>query len=153
MIQHGKSKSKEEDPTRPLTDEGVKETEAIAKFFGETMGLKAKNLIHSPKLRAKQTAEIVKKYIPTIENVLETDAVSPLSDPRIISKKLEELTGDTIIVGHLPHLSRLTSYLLCGDPEKEIVQFRYSGILCIEKKDDHWVIKFFITPDLIPDKI
>lgn len=152
LIQHGKSKSKEEDPSRPLTDEGIRETEAIARFFGEALGLKARYLIHSPKLRVKQTAEIIKKYVPSIENVLETDAVSPLSDPKTISRKLDDLDEDTIIVGHLPHLSRLASYLLCSDPNREIVQFRYSGIFCIEKKEDKWVIRFFITPDLILNK-
>ncbi|MGQ4891030.1 MAG: phosphohistidine phosphatase SixA [Candidatus Njordarchaeia archaeon] len=150
LVQHGKSKSKDEDPSRPLTDEGFKETERIANFAKKIMRLNTKVLIHSPKLRAKQTAEILGKHLGPFEEVIETDEISPLSDPNLIASKIEKMDKDTIIVGHLPHLSKLTSLLTVGDPEKEIVQFRYSCILCLEYKEGEWLIRFFITPDTIP---
>lgn len=59
------------------------------------------------------------------------------------------LDHDLMIVGHLPHLSRLVSLLIIGNPDIKIVEFRYSGVLRLSKAEGNWVINWFITPDVI----
>jgi phosphohistidine phosphatase len=55
-----------------------------------------------------------------------------------------------MVVGHLPHLSRLAALLLTGDPAKEVVKFRYSGVLALTKEQGRWSVAWYITPDILP---
>lgn len=146
LVQHGKSYSKEEDPERRLTEEGVKETEKIAKYLSE-VGIKPRKIFHSGKTRARMTAEILAKYLE-VEDVEETEGLNPLDDPGVIMEKLKDIEYDVMIVGHLPHLSGLASRLL--NSEVEIVKFRYSGVLSLKKTDEGYKIEWYITPELIP---
>jgi len=149
LIQHGQSKSKEEDPERHLTEKGKEESEKIAKFLSEKMREKLEAIYHSGKTRAKETAEIFAKYLKPEKGIVEDQTLAPLEDPEIWVKKLKNLDHNIAIVGHLPHLSRLTSSLLIGDPDREIIEFRYSGALCLERAEDKWLIRFYVVPDLI----
>jgi len=58
LVQHGEAKREEEDPSRPLTENGRREVEIVAKFLSEA-GIKIDKILHSGKLRAAQTAEIL----------------------------------------------------------------------------------------------
>jgi phosphohistidine phosphatase len=55
-----------------------------------------------------------------------------------------------VLVGHLPHLSRLASLLLVDDPGREIVAFRMGGIVCCGHGEGRWRLKWMLTPELIP---
>ena len=55
----------------------------------------------------------------------------------MLSTRLPHLSGDQgsiMLVGNLPHLSRLVSLLLTGNPEIEVVRFRNAGIVCLTTK-------------------
>ena len=58
LMQHGKSKSKEEDPDRSLTDEGRSEVERVAAFLARTAPSESIPIRHSGKTRARETAAI-----------------------------------------------------------------------------------------------
>ena len=60
LVQHGEAKKENEDPLRPLTEEGIKNAEKVASYLAK-LNLKIKKIFHSGKLRAKQTAEIYGK--------------------------------------------------------------------------------------------
>ena len=57
-MQHGESKSKDEDPARPLTDDGRKSVENVGAHLAR-LGITFDRVFHSGKLRAQQTAEIL----------------------------------------------------------------------------------------------
>mgnify|MGYP001139025655 CR=1 FL=1 len=57
LIQHGTAASKDEDPERPLTLRGRRDVERVADRVASVMG--TARVVHSGKLRALQTAEIV----------------------------------------------------------------------------------------------
>jgi len=59
LVQHGKAKSKDEDPDRPLTDQGRNDIKKVAVFLAENAGLKVTSIYHSGKTRARQTAEVL----------------------------------------------------------------------------------------------
>ncbi|GAB6948325.1 phosphohistidine phosphatase SixA [Vulcanisaeta sp. JCM 16161] len=147
LVQHGKAFDEKVDPERRLTPEGVAETERIAKYLN-SIGIIVAEIIHSGKARARQTAEIFAKYLG-VDNVREVDGLNPNDDPRIWFERLLRLDHDLMIVGHLPHLSRLVSLLIIGNPDIKIVEFRYSGVLRLSKAEGNWVINWFITPDVI----
>jgi phosphohistidine phosphatase len=50
----------------------------------------------------------------------------------------------------MPHLSRLASLLLTGDPERDAVRFENGGIVCLEYDGQRWSLGWAVTPSLIP---
>jgi len=150
LTQHGEAKRKDEDPQRNLTDKGREETKRIAEYFVRNIDIKVDRIIHSTKLRAKQTAEILSSIIKPTNGVIEEANLEPTADPSIWATKLSNLNENIIIVGHLPHLSKLVSLLVVNDSEKEIVRFRYSNMVCLERNDEErWRIMWIIRPDII----
>jgi len=57
-----------------------------------------------------------------------------------------------MLVGHLPYLPRLTSLLLCAQPEREVVRFRNGGVLCLERTENEWSVCWQVNPTLFYPK-
>lgn len=149
LVQHCEAKREEEDPSRPLTEKGLSDARKVAKYAAEVIKLKVSKILHSRKLRAKQTAEIFSEFLKP-EACSEADNLDPLADPRKWAEKLNSEEEDLIIVGHLPHLSKLTSLLILGDQEREIVKFKMGGIVCLERlRPASWVLLWAITPEIL----
>jgi phosphohistidine phosphatase len=53
-----------------------------------------------------------------------------------------------MLVGHLPFMERLTSYLITGSTDKPVFKFQNGGILCMDQDmDTHtWFIKWALMP-------
>jgi phosphohistidine phosphatase len=53
-----------------------------------------------------------------------------------------------MLVGHLPFMERLTSYLITGSTDKPVFKFQNGGILCMDHDmDAHtWFIKWALMP-------
>jgi len=54
-----------------------------------------------------------------------------------------------MLVGHLPHLSRLVGLLVISNPEIEIVRFRNAEIVCLTQQERKWAIDWVIQRDLV----
>ncbi len=148
LVQHGEAKSKEEDPSRPLTDRGVRDVKRVAEFIARA-NVKVSLIVHSSKLRARQTAEIIAKELE-VERMEESEALNPLADPKIWASKLEERKEDLMLVGHLPHLSKLASLLITGREEEEVVRFTMGGIFCLERNEEgKWAVLWALRPDML----
>ncbi len=148
LVQHGEAKSKEEHPERPLTEKGIEESKKVAHHLSEK-GVKPDVIIHSGKTRAKQTAEIYAEYLKPEKGVLQGDNLAPLDNPTIWADKLKKEDTSVMLVGHLPHLSKLLSLLLTENPEIEIAKFRYSCCIAISKEKVNFKIKWFFTPEIV----
>lgn len=148
LVQHGESKPESEDPERPLTDKGKAEVEAVACYIAER-GVKVAQIFHSGKLRAKQTAELFARYLVPVQVVKEQKGLAPLDDPHEAKLIVEQAEKSLMLVGHLPHLSRLVSLLVLGDTEKEVVRFRMGGVVCLSRKDDIWELNWVLPPELV----
>lgn len=70
------------------------------------------------------------------------------SEPDIWDERLAKLEGDPILVGHMPHLSRLAALLLTSDADKEVVDFTNAGIVCLKQNDDNkWKLTWAVRPE------
>ena len=146
LVQHGKAVDEKINPVRPLSNEGKAETERIANF------LKQKEIIpeviwHSQKLRAKQTAEIVANIL-NVSNLRECTGLNPNDSVIPVRDEIEVMDRDLMIVGHLPFLAKLCSLLITGNAERYIVEFKYSGVLCLDSEGG-WKIYWYLPPDFI----
>ncbi|MFQ5905488.1 MAG: phosphohistidine phosphatase SixA [bacterium] len=149
LLRHGEAASSDENPQRPLTHAGRKDTEKIARFIGKQR-LHVRAIEHSGKLRAQQTAGIVASAVESEKDVAKADGLLPDDDVETRARELSHVDGDIMLVGHLPFLSKLASRLLTGDETQAIVNFKPSSLLCLERTDEGtWRVSFLITPDSI----
>jgi phosphohistidine phosphatase len=148
LVQHAEAKKEEEDPERGLTEKGIKDLKKIGNFI-QKLNLKVSKIYHSGKKRAYQTAEILKEYLKLENSVEKIDGIAPMDEPELIFEKIKNFNEDIIIVGHLPNLSKISSLLISGDKSKEIISFKMGSILCLEKKEDFWVVNWFLKPDIL----
>lgn len=146
LVQHAEAKGKEEDPTRPLSEKGWKDLEKVSSFL-EGRGIGVARILHSGKLRAKQTAERLGEVIRSSEGVRETGGLAPLDYPTTWGRRSKEETADVMLVGHLPHLSRLAGLLLTGDPNRKVIDFKMGGVVCLERDEkENWSVGWMIIP-------
>jgi phosphohistidine phosphatase len=150
LARHGMPVSKEVDLTKPLSEEGKREVEKVAKFFAESP-VRPGVIYHSGKKRAVQTAEIIHEKLKLDKVPLAKEGISPLDSPGIIAEEIDVSDSNLMIVGHLPHLSRLASWLVTGNDSEAIVDFKQGAVLCLQKDDKHekWLVSWLIAPDLL----
>jgi len=149
LVQHGKAKPADEDPNRGLSDEGRAEVTLIANFLHD-LRITISLVYHSGKLRAEETAHILATSIRCTGGPCHYDCLNPSDDPAATADFLNVYTDDILIVGHLPHLERLTSLLLTGNPDQRPVQFRNAGVVCLQKeRNGRWSVVWAIVPELL----
>jgi len=147
LVQHGEAKPGAIDPERSLTDHGREEVERVA-TRAAALRLQVAEVRHSDKLRARQTAEILAEQLSPSAGLREMEGLAPMDDPEKARIQIEAAQGPLMLVGHLPHLSRLASSLLVGDPTKEIIRFRNGAIICLVKAERGWLLQWILTPEL-----
>lgn len=146
LVQHGEATPEAENPARPLTDRGQEEVRRVAQHAA-ALGLQVAEIRHSGKLRARQTAEIFAEHLRPAHGIRQADGLAPGDDPARAEAEVQAASEPLMLVGHLPHLSRLASLLLVGDPGKDIIQFRNGGIVCLVKVEGCWLIQWILTPE------
>jgi phosphohistidine phosphatase len=75
--------------------------------------------------------------------------MKPLDDVVKFAEKITD-SENIMLVGHLPFLEKLTSYLVVGSDEKPIFKFQNGGIICLDKESDSqtWIIKWTLMPNI-----
>ena len=150
LVQHAEPKKEEEDPQRPLSEKGRTDIRNVAAFVAKHKNIRVNSIMHSGKTRARQTAEVLTECLNPSEGIKEVDGLKPLDDPSIWVKRLSEMNEDVMLVGHLPHLSKLSAYLLCQDENKTIIDFQMGVIVCLcEDESGIWSIRWIVTPQIL----
>jgi len=149
LVQHGRPVSKEENPQRPLSDTGRRDVSKVAEIL-KAAAIGLTQVLHSGKLRAQETANIIASTVGENLSPKVRENISPLDDPRTIASELGQLGDGTMIVGHLPHLSKLVSLLVTGSQETEVARFQQGGVICLEGNDSgNWAIAWMVVPQLL----
>lgn len=148
LVQHGKAKSAEDDPNRGLTDEGRADVLRVAEFLAEQR-ITVSLIQHSGKLRAEETAHIFAESIRCTSGPIHIQGLDPNDDPSLMANFLKVYTDDVLIVGHLPHLERLASILLSGNPDLRPICFQNGGVVCMSKDHAGWSICWAVVPELL----
>lgn len=151
-VRHGEACTPEEDPHCGLNEAGRKAIENLGHHLVRC-GIEVPHIMHSTKLRAKQTAQILGKTLSSEVNELETvlDAESE------IEPVIEMLSGwneDTMLVGHLPYMHKLVSELVIQDEFfYPILTFPPGNIVCLEYYEGgRWMMKWVLSPSIVPQK-
>lgn len=146
LVQHGEAKDERTDPERGLTQKGRSEVERTARFAKEA-GIEHLEVFHSGKKRARETAEIMAWHLGA--KIIASDGLSPLDDPLLWKERVDSVSNDIMLVGHLPHLKGLAGLLVVGDKDKDIIDFKMGGIVCLRKKEGRWRVEWVVTPEVV----
>ncbi len=149
LVQHGEANPKEVDPERGLSDRGMEDVHRVAVFL-KGAGVRVNRVIHSGKLRALQTAEILASAVMEEPKLEVTGMINPTDPPAPFATEIAELTTDTMVVGHLPFMARMVAHLITGDAEKTITAFRPGSTACLERDEaGEWSLAWMVRPELI----
>lgn len=149
LVQHGEAVSKQEDPGRPLSEQGIVDVRAMAGFL-KAAGIRVVRVWHSGKRRAEQTAGLLAQAVlpggvpEAIREINPNDSVQEfIADADVWDE-------DTLVVGHLPFMARLVSLLLTGDSEHETVSYEPGTVVCLERlPSQRWVLSWMQRPGLL----
>ena len=149
LFRHGKAARQDPNGPRALTSEGQEEAAKVAKYF-KKKGLKIQTLWHSPKTRAKQTAEI---FLETVgkngTKVTEKKDLKPEGDAGEIFDEINsEKTDSLMLVTHLPFVAELAGLLAYDSPEAQIA-FPTGGVAAFERKGNNWKWLWSLDPSTL----
>ena len=148
LMQHGEAMSKEEDPERPLNERGIADVRALAQLL-RTAGIEIDEVLHSGKLRARQTAEILADTLPpergpeAMPGLGATDPVEPLSE------QVSCWTRRVALVSHMPLVARLTGALVLDDASQAPVAFSAGTMAALAATKEGWQIRWMVRPELV----
>jgi phosphohistidine phosphatase len=149
LVQHAKAASKEQDPQRPLTQEGRDELQKVTEFI-KPLNLSVDYLWHSEKKRAAETAELLAEAVEIKKAETLREGLGPNDDVAVLKDELNTATDDIMIVGHLPFLNKLASLLLANHESANTVAFKNAGIVAMSHGEGNkWQIDWMITPEIL----
>lgn len=125
------------DPQRPLSASGRQHAEDLATRARER-SITPQAVWHSGKLRARQTAEPFWRLCNPLAEFAAVRGLQPGDPPAWIKDAVELDARDILLVGHMPHLSRLLNLLIHGTSDGPS-EFPLHGLVALERMDDGWV--------------
>lgn len=150
-VRHGEAEDAAVNPERPLTESGKEGIEKVARYVGEA-GVHIDYLMHSPKVRAVETAEIFSKFVEVGRPNECTELLDELHDVTPIIDMIPAWDSDTMLVGHLPFMNQLISTLVLNQPGfYPIVNYPPGTIICLERYEkERWIISWLLNPPIVP---
>jgi phosphohistidine phosphatase len=144
LVQHGEAVSETADPAKPLSPAGREDVRKLARGCAKR-GLAVTEILHSGKLRAEQTAQILGEALGAPVRAI--SGIDPMDPVRPFAASVQGWNRDTAVAGHLPFLERLATLLAAGREEPSVVAFQRGGMACLEKRGSAWCILWTAFPD------
>ena len=144
LAQHGRALTKEQDPARPLSEEGRAQTTRIAEVAA-AYRVPVSRIEQSGKLRAQQTAEIMAEHLKPPGGVAARAGMTPKGDVTVLDL---DSASELMLVGHLPFMERLIGWLTVGDPEQRPFKLQGGGIVCLDRDERGWHVKWALMPEV-----
>ena len=149
LVQHGEAVPADENPDRPLSDKGRTDVQRVASFLARSV--RVGRIIHSPKMRARDTAVLLAQALGP--GGLVEEAASGLAPNDSVEVAADLIAGwpeDTMMVGHLPFMDRLASRLVAGSEEANVAAFQPGTVVCLESADGGgWALAWMVRPELL----
>jgi len=151
LMQHGEAVAEAVDPARPLSEAGWLAVRRVAER-ARAGGVWVHDCVHSGKLRAEQTAQILADMIGSADAMRARAGLAPNDPIGPVAQWLRALGPDDAlaVVGHLPFLERLAGELIAGNEDAEVIQFRMGGLVKLVpgSAGTGFAIAWVLPPDL-----
>lgn len=131
IVQHGEALSEQDNPERPLSPQGELDIQQLAAFI-KPLQIPFDRVLHSDKLRARQTASHLSQASSRACALEETTDIKPNSDVAGLIGQLNDTTETWLLASHMPFVGRLCSQLLCGDENRSAIHFIPGTAACLQ---------------------
>jgi len=148
LVRHGEARLGGTDDARGLSDRGRADIEKTARFAA-LAGVKVGRILHSGKLRAKETAEAMAAQLKPDDGVAETDLLDPTADPWGWGTRVADMEEDLMLVGHLPYMECLVALLVAGDAGARVVDITTGAVVSLKREEGVWFIRWMVTPEAL----
>lgn len=148
LVRHGQAVSELVDHDRPLSDAGRAQIAKVAAVLAETAP-RVDVIYHSGLRRAEETADILATAVAPRHGVRWSPGLHPEDPPSQFLADLErEEFGHVMVAGHLPFLGRLSSLLLAGQEQGDVVGFGLGAVAALECRPETltWTLRWMVDP-------
>ena len=146
LVRHGKAESGADDAARKLSAKGRETVKRVAIRLADA-GVRVQRIEHSGLVRAEETAGILAEALGG--SPAAAPGLGPSDEVAAVAKRLGERGDESLmLVGHLPFMERLAAFLLSDDADAELVHFRTGAVACLSDEAGHWILEWFLSPDL-----
>jgi phosphohistidine phosphatase len=117
LIRHGVAAERGEeypdDSKRPLTSDGIARLRKEAKAL-DALGVEFDQILSSPLVRARQTADVFGETMKAKPPIANTDALTPAGSPAAVIQELGKhmRKARIALVGHEPNMGELAAHLI-----------------------------------------
>ncbi|MFQ5687265.1 MAG: phosphohistidine phosphatase SixA [Candidatus Scalindua sp.] len=151
LVRHGAAHTKEDDPERHLNKDGLEQCHLSGSAL-RRLDTKFDLVISSPRVRARQTAEIIAEEVGYPKKEIKiTETLEPMASPKDTISYLNNFTRkeNIMLAGHLPLLGNLASELLTESTQ--ISLYFEAGAVCqidVDHPISHTgIFRWFLTPE------
>jgi phosphohistidine phosphatase len=149
IVQHGDALAKDVNPDRPLSEKGQSDVERLASHLAGC-GVRVERVVHSGKARAEQTANILATALQVVERVEAVKNLDPLDSPELFAAECAAATGDLLVAGHMPFVSKLVSLLVATREEATLLGFVPGTAAGLQRSDDGaWSVVCLLRPEFL----
>ena len=113
LVHHADAVGPDVDPQRPLSELGRRQADEMAKSAAQS-GFVPAAIWHSGKLRSRETAEAFLRACAPFAQFKMIRGLQPDDPPEWLRDELAAEDRDVLLVGHMPHIARLTALLSRG---------------------------------------
>lgn len=133
LLRHGQAGDAAVDSERNLTPHGTKEVRQSCEGLARILPAPIDIILHSPLVRAVQTAEIAESVFQPVRGLQFCDALRPDGDFQLLSDRLASCpdVSEVMLVGHQPLLGELISHVLLGEVRIEF-PLKTAGMAALE---------------------
>jgi phosphohistidine phosphatase len=155
LIRHGiaaeRSDEYPDDSKRPLTSAGISRLRKEARAL-DALGITFDQIITSPLVRTRQTADVIAESLKEKPPVVASDALSPAGTPTAVMQDLAKHAKKTSValVGHEPNLGELAARFIGA---RTPLEFKKGGICRIDFETlppkGLGTLRWFVTPRML----
>jgi len=155
LIRHGiaaeRGKEWPDDSKRPLTPDGISRLRKTARGLN-AIGVGFEQIVTSPLVRTRQTADIFAEELKSKPPVVTADALAPAGTPASVIQEIARHVRKprVALVGHEPNLGELAAQLIGS---RTPLEFKKGGICRIDfdvlPPKGAGALRWFLTPKIL----
>jgi phosphohistidine phosphatase len=157
LIRHGAAAARgdefPDDSKRPLTSQGIARLRKEARAL-DALGVVFDEILTSPLLRTRQTADVFAETMKAKPSVATADALAPDGTPAAVIREISGHATKTrlALVGHEPNIGELAAHLIgCRHP----IPFKKGAVCRIDfdvlPPKGTGQLRWFLTPRILRD--
>ena len=149
LMRHGEAEGVYEGEGPALSARGESEVNQIGKALSSKK-IQLDHIYHSGKLRARQTADIVGSKFSADIPISKREGLKPNDPVLVFAKDLNDESGNILVIGHLPFVAKLTSYLLAETESELMFSYSTASVACLEYAHSlGWSLHWLIDPERV----